>query len=200
MDRLTARSPKNNMAYLVNVKNDEQEVECKYPNTLQCILDSFQRLAEYEDTGFTPEKVIHLKVALAATKAMYDVVCDAEEKTVLLEKLNACHAQLADTQAALAEAVGVLEFISFQPCENSKNAVAFGSCLQSNDCLTEYCLPCYAKAYIQSPAAKAAGERMRAMERVVEAARAYTCNPGNRLDHYHRLCAAVAAYEMEVGQ
>ena len=108
--------------------------------------------------------------------------------------------EIRDTQAALAEAVGVLEFISFQPCENSKNAVAFGSCLQSNDCLTEYCLPCYAKAYIQSPAAKAAGERMRAMERVVEAARAYTCNPGNRLDHYHRLCAAVAAYEMEVAK
>jgi len=109
-------------------------------------------------------------------------------------------AQLTDTQAALAEAVGVLEFISFQPCENSKNAVAFGSCLQSNDCLTEYCLPCYAKAYIQSPAAKAAGERVRAMERVVEAARAYTCNPGNRLDHYHKLCAAVTAYEMEVAK
>lgn len=51
---------------------------------------------------------------------------------------------------------------------------------------------------IQSTVAKAAGERWRAMERVVEAARAYTCNPGNRLDHYHRLCAAVAAYEMEV--
>jgi hypothetical protein len=64
MDRLTARSPKNNMAYLVNVKNDEQEVECKYPNTLRCILDSFQRLAEYEDTGFTPEGVINLKATL----------------------------------------------------------------------------------------------------------------------------------------
>jgi hypothetical protein len=70
-----------------------------------------KRLGQYEDTGLTPEKVIHLKVALAATKAMYDVVCDAEEKTVLLEKLNACHAQLADTQAALAEAVDVLELL-----------------------------------------------------------------------------------------
>ena len=52
--RLTARSPKNNMAYLVNVKNDEQGIEGSY-NTLKCISDCFEGLAQYEDTGLSPE-------------------------------------------------------------------------------------------------------------------------------------------------
>lgn len=54
--RLTARSPKSNMAYLVNVKNDEQELEGSY-NTLICVRDALERLAEYEETGFTPEQI-----------------------------------------------------------------------------------------------------------------------------------------------
>ena len=48
MDRLTART-KNGHAYLVNVKPDEQEVDSPHKNTLQCILDCFERLAQYED-------------------------------------------------------------------------------------------------------------------------------------------------------
>lgn len=48
MERLTARTEKG-LAYLVNVKPDEQEVESPYKNTLQCILDCFERLAAYED-------------------------------------------------------------------------------------------------------------------------------------------------------
>jgi hypothetical protein len=48
MKRLTART-KNGHAYLVNVKPDEQEVDSPYKNTLQCILDCFERLAQYED-------------------------------------------------------------------------------------------------------------------------------------------------------
>jgi hypothetical protein len=51
MERLTARSPKNNMAYLVKVKQNEQDVESPYPNTLRCIMEAFERLAQYEDTG-----------------------------------------------------------------------------------------------------------------------------------------------------
>lgn len=47
-DRLTART-EDGIAYLVNVKQDEQEVECKSRNTAQCILDSWERLATYED-------------------------------------------------------------------------------------------------------------------------------------------------------
>lgn len=49
MERLTARSPQNGLAYLVKVKSDEQEVDSAYPNTLRCILEAFNRLAEYED-------------------------------------------------------------------------------------------------------------------------------------------------------
>lgn len=48
-ERLTARSPKNNMAYLVKVKQNEQSVESSYPNTLKCITEAFERLAQYED-------------------------------------------------------------------------------------------------------------------------------------------------------
>ena len=48
MERLTARN-QNGLAFLVNVKNDEQEIDSPYPNTLRCILDCFERLAEYED-------------------------------------------------------------------------------------------------------------------------------------------------------
>ena len=54
MDRLTARTD-GGIAYLVNVKQDEQEVDCKSRNTAQCIIDSWERLAAYEDTGLTPE-------------------------------------------------------------------------------------------------------------------------------------------------
>jgi hypothetical protein len=57
MERLTERSVKNNMAYLLNVKPDEQEIESPYPNTLKCIMDSFDHLAAYEDTGLTPEQI-----------------------------------------------------------------------------------------------------------------------------------------------
>jgi hypothetical protein len=47
LERLTAKAP-NGMAYLVKVKPSEQEVESSYPNTLRCILESFNRLALYE--------------------------------------------------------------------------------------------------------------------------------------------------------
>ena len=48
IERLTARN-KDGLAYLVNVKPDEQEVDSPHKNTLQCILDCFERLAQYED-------------------------------------------------------------------------------------------------------------------------------------------------------
>jgi hypothetical protein len=57
-ERLTNRSPKNGMAYLVNVKPDEQEVDSPYKDTLKCIMDSFNRLAAYEDSGLSPEEVL----------------------------------------------------------------------------------------------------------------------------------------------
>lgn len=59
-ERLTARSPRNNMAYLVNVKNDEQGLEGSY-NTLVCVREAFERLAQYEETGLTPWEIAVLR-------------------------------------------------------------------------------------------------------------------------------------------
>ena len=67
MERLTNRTHDGH-AYLVNVKDDEQEVECKSENTAQCILDSWERLAAYEDLGLTPEEIDHAKDLLAAER------------------------------------------------------------------------------------------------------------------------------------
>ena len=64
MNRLTARN-KDGLAYLVNVKKSEQEVESPYPNTLKCILDGFEKLAQYEDKEELEEKkVSNLKKAI----------------------------------------------------------------------------------------------------------------------------------------
>lgn len=59
MERLTAKAS-NGMAYLVKVRPDEQDVDSPYPDTLRCILESFKRLAEYEDTGLYPEEIVNL--------------------------------------------------------------------------------------------------------------------------------------------
>ena len=48
MERLTARAS-NGMAYLIKVKPNEQEVDSPYPDTLNCILEAFNRLAEHEE-------------------------------------------------------------------------------------------------------------------------------------------------------
>ena len=56
MDRLTARTHDGH-AYLANGKDHEQEVECRSRNTAQCIMDSWERLAAYEDTGLEPEEI-----------------------------------------------------------------------------------------------------------------------------------------------
>ena len=55
--RLTARSQKNNMAYLVGVNDNEQGLEGSY-NTLICVREAFERLADYENTGLSPEQVL----------------------------------------------------------------------------------------------------------------------------------------------
>lgn len=60
MERLTAIAP-NGLAYLTKVKQSEQEVESPYPNTLKSIMESFNRLAAYENTGFTPEEIKELE-------------------------------------------------------------------------------------------------------------------------------------------
>jgi hypothetical protein len=59
VERLTARTHDGH-AYLANVKDDEQEVECRSRNTAQCIMDSWERLAVYEDTDLEPEEITAL--------------------------------------------------------------------------------------------------------------------------------------------
>lgn len=63
MERLTKRTEVG-IAYLVKVKQNEQEIE-GVKNTLQCLFDSWQRLASYEDTGLTPAKVAEFAKAKA---------------------------------------------------------------------------------------------------------------------------------------
>ena len=53
-ERLTKRT-KEGYPYLANVKDDEQEVDCKSKNTAQRIMDSWERLAAYEDLGTVEE-------------------------------------------------------------------------------------------------------------------------------------------------
>ncbi len=53
-ERLTARTSAG-AVYLVNVKQDEQAVDCQSRNTAQCIMDSWNRLAAYEDLGTVEE-------------------------------------------------------------------------------------------------------------------------------------------------
>ena len=70
MDRLTKRTPKGD-AYLANVKDDEQAVDCKSRNTAQCIMDSWDRLADYEDTGLTPADIADLRNELCLKCGKY---------------------------------------------------------------------------------------------------------------------------------
>jgi len=66
--RLTAREPKKGMAYLVNVKQNEQEVESPYSNTLKCIMDCFEALAQYEETGLSPNEIKRLQAVVEAAR------------------------------------------------------------------------------------------------------------------------------------
>jgi len=61
MERLTKRLP-NGMAYLAKVKDNEQEIEGT-KNTLEYLLESWQRLAAYEDIGLTLERASELAAA-----------------------------------------------------------------------------------------------------------------------------------------
>ena len=88
MERLTDRTEKGH-AYLVNVKPDEQEVDSPYKNTLQCILDCFERLAAYEDTTLEPVAVERL------IRELIKLACESIEREKMLAKLEAESAALA---------------------------------------------------------------------------------------------------------
>ena len=78
VERLTARTHDGH-AYLANVKDDEQEVECRSRNTAQCIMDSWERLAAYEDTGLSPADIADLTARAEAAEAERDA-CKADLK------------------------------------------------------------------------------------------------------------------------
>ena len=86
--RLTART-ENGCAYLVNVKPDEQEVDSPYKNTLQCILDCFERLAAYEDAEAEGWLVV-LKKASARAYIDPDLVAEKEEVCSSLQSQDDC--------------------------------------------------------------------------------------------------------------
>ena len=70
MERLTKRAQSGD-AYLANVKDDEQEVDCKSRNTAQCTMDSWERLAAYEDTGLSPADIANLRNELCLKCGKY---------------------------------------------------------------------------------------------------------------------------------
>lgn len=67
MERLTKNF--NGAFGLVKVKDNEQEIESPYRNTLQACFESWQRLGQYEDTGLTPDEIAVLRAELGAFKA-----------------------------------------------------------------------------------------------------------------------------------
>ena len=83
VERLTARTHDGH-AYLANVKDDEQEVECRSRNTAQCIMDSWERLAAYEDTGLSPTDIPALTARAEAAEAERDAAVED------LKRFSAC--------------------------------------------------------------------------------------------------------------
>ena len=85
----------------------------------------------------------------AAKKWMECPTWGGPELDTLLSELN--HAPAAKAYAERVKRIeAALIFIAYQPCSNKKNKEMYGSCRQSPDCLTEYCLPCIAKAALDS--------------------------------------------------
>lgn len=62
------------MAYLVGVKDNEQELEGSY-NTLKCVQASWQKLFAYEDTGLMPEEITEAQKAM---KAALGLACQVQ--------------------------------------------------------------------------------------------------------------------------
>lgn len=68
MDRLT-KLYKAGRYGLVKVKDNEQEVDSPYPNTLKAILECFQQLGAYEDTELLPAEITAMKDENARLRA-----------------------------------------------------------------------------------------------------------------------------------
>lgn len=69
MDRLTKLYNAGRYG-LVKVKDDEQDVDSPYPNTLRAILESFQALGAYEDTGLAPDEIVAMRDKMRAMETI----------------------------------------------------------------------------------------------------------------------------------
>jgi hypothetical protein len=126
MDRLTVREPHKSMAYLTKVKTDEQEIEASR-NTCLCIMESWERLAAYEDTGMTPAECLasreevkrltaivqkempELKRAVDEFEPKHRELCSLLDSTVMEKSaLSAERDGLAKWQAQAREVMRVL--------------------------------------------------------------------------------------------
>jgi hypothetical protein len=100
LERLTARSPKNNMAYLVKVKPNEQDVESPYPNTLKCIMEALERLAQYEEafqnTGEISDGYHTFNELYYQRMILFAVICNAYKEKAWKSKLHADGTMYAD--------------------------------------------------------------------------------------------------------
>ena len=132
-ERLTARSPKNSMAYLINVKQNEQDVESPYPNTLRCIMDSFNRLASYEDSGLSPEEVQELKVSVKICEDCWNhAQAKADGRLVVLLPI--------DTEVYIVQDGEILTFRIYEfslLSVNNQNVRYWAECIsdENEDCL-----------------------------------------------------------------
>jgi hypothetical protein len=102
--KLTARSPKNNMAYLVNVKPNEQVVESSYPNTLRCIMDAFEKLVKYEETGLEPEQI----------EAQQQEIERLQNTGGLIRTIREQQQEIKQLQAQMAKVLQVMEGFDYR--------------------------------------------------------------------------------------
>ena len=90
MDRLTKKFPGG--YGLVKVKDNEQDIESPYPNTLRACFESWQRLGAYEDTGLTPDEIVAFKAKLGEFSEAFkgaQAVCEvaiSEKKQAIAER------------------------------------------------------------------------------------------------------------------
>lgn len=168
MDRLTEKTIG---CFEYDLKNHKHVVgEFSSYNAFYSYSMAVKRLGQYEDTGFTPEEITALQEAVGGKEdadwAVEAVECRRETAGANMERIRldkenkALRAQLADTQAQLAEAVGALEYIEKQ---------ILGDYHESELSPLHEAIVATARDFLATPAAKA-GERVRAMERVVAAA------------------------------
>ena len=90
MDRLTKKFPGG--YGLVKVKDNEQDIESPYPNTLRACFESWQMLGAYEDTGLAPDEIVALKAKLGEFSKAFkgaQAVCEvaiSEKKQAIAER------------------------------------------------------------------------------------------------------------------